>query len=95
MIIEIFVNDMVKNRSRGVSQSIQVAPERHQVALELRRDILPDAARANAVAHAVVAVPILVLENIVDIVFIVGSKTVGAELPFALVVDVFSFLALK
>lgn len=42
-----------------------------------------------------VAVPILVLENVVDIVFIVGSKTVGAELPLALVVDVFSFLELK
>ena len=37
-------------------------------------------------------VPILVLQDVIDVVLVIGTETEGAKLPFALVVNVFSLL---
>ena len=47
---------------------------------------MSDTPGADAVASAVVAVPILVLDYIIDVVFIISSQTEGTVLPLALVI---------
>lgn len=88
VIIEIPVDNVVKDRGRAVSESVQVAAKRHEVPLELRGDVLPDASGADAVASAVMAVPVLVFEDVVDVVLVIRSQTESAKLPLAFVVYV-------
>ena len=70
-------------------EHVKVAAERDQVALELGRDLLPLAPRAVTVACAVVAVPILVADDVVQALVEVGLEAEGAKLAFAFVVDHF------
>jgi len=43
---------------------------------------------AHTVASAVVAMPVLVLHDFIDVVFIVGAQTERTELPLALIINV-------
>ena len=47
---------------------------------------MSDTPRTHAVAGTMVAMPILVLYNIIDVVFVIGSQAESAVFPFALVI---------
>ena len=48
----------------------------------MSRDVLALTSSAYAVSCAMMAVPVLVFHDVVDIVLVIGSKTEGAELTF-------------
>lgn len=87
-LVEILEYQLIKHRGRLVPKNVQVAAQRDEIGLELRRDVLAAAASAGAVASAVVAVPVFVLVDVVDVFVVVGPDAKAAELAFALVVDV-------
>ena len=65
MNIEVLHDDPVENGVALVRQPVDVASKGHQIGFQLGRDILPNAPRANAIPSAVVAVPILILQNLI------------------------------
>ena len=72
---------------RLVSKNIQISTQRNEIRFELSCDVLSLAAGADAVAGAVVAVPVLVSNDFVDVVLVVGSQTESAKLAFAFIFD--------
>ena len=70
-------------------ENVEISAERDQVALELGRDLLPLAPRAVTVAGAVMTVPVLVADDVVQALIEVCLQTERAKLAFTFVVNHF------
>lgn len=85
MLVKILQQKLVENRVRLIPENIQISTQRDEIRLQLSGDVLSLATRADTVACAVVAVPVLVSYDFIDVVFVIGSQTKGAKLAFALI----------
>ena len=65
MLIVILEYLLVEDRFGLVSENVEIASKGDQVCFELGYDILPQAPGANAIASAVMAVPVLVLHDVI------------------------------
>lgn len=75
---------------RGVAiilEHVQVSTQRDQITLELRCDLLPLAPRAEAVPSTVMAMPVLVADNVVQALVEVRLQAKCTVLTLALVLD--------
>ena len=66
-------------------EHIQVASKRYEITFELRRNLLSLAPGTQAVAGTVVAVPVLVADDVVQALVEVCLEAKCAEFPLALV----------
>lgn len=57
-------------------------------------DVLADAASAEAVPRAVVAVPVFVFQDFVQVVLIIGPEAKSAKFAIALIIDVLWLFAI-
>jgi hypothetical protein len=89
MIVKIFQNSGIKNRIWLIFQNVKISSKRHKVGFELRCDILPDAPCTNAVSSAVMTMPVLILQDLIDVILIIGAQTESAELTIALIINIF------
>lgn len=81
--IEVPEDAPIEDGGGPLSEHIEGASQRNEEAFELGDHILPETAGADAVASAVVAVPIFILEDVIHIIFVIGAQTVGAKFAIA------------
>jgi len=70
-------------------EQVEVAAQRHKIGLQLSCNILPNAPRTDAVACAVVAMPILIFQNFIQVVLIICPQAKSAKFAVAFIVYVF------
>ena len=58
------------------------------------RYVLANASSADAVARAMVAMPVFVFKNFVKIVLVICAEAECTEFPIAFIIDILSFFAI-
>jgi hypothetical protein len=96
MVVKILDNDSIKDRVTLILQLVDVSAQAHQIRFQLRSDVLPNTPGADAVAGAMVTVPVLVFQDLVQVVLVIGPKAKSAEFTIAFVINVLlSLLAFR
>ena len=95
MVVKVLYNDGIEDRVTLILKFIDVSAKAHQVGFQLRSDILANAPGANAVPRAMVTVPVLVLQDLVEVVLVIRPEAERAKFSIAFIVNVFlAFLAI-
>ena len=73
MFVKVSEYNLVENRVTLVSKDVEIASQGDQVGLQLSVKILPQTPRAHADSSTVMAVPLLVLDDVLYLILVVGS----------------------